>query len=240
MSDATPKFLLIGLGNAHDAADGLGAGTPAFEWRVRVAFGPSHDEQSSGSRRRSRSRSRPTARAATRTSRCSGAFRSARRDSIELGLDRRSHKATDVLNIGRSEHQVSEQRVLDAERADGAVGWRHRFAGFELAAAARYVKVTGYNATAGAFMNGSGGLFGGSLEARYRHEAWTVALSGEAMSGSIDLHEESFPDFHARDTEARRGALGGPAPRRLFVAALRISSSRGRTAASTCRSSRSR
>src|SRR5215471_13987257 len=45
VSDATPKFLLIGLGNAHEAAAGLGAGTPAFEWRVRVAFGPSHDEQ---------------------------------------------------------------------------------------------------------------------------------------------------------------------------------------------------
>src|SRR5689334_25355088 len=44
-SDVTPKFLLIGLGEAWAAKDGLGAGTPAGEWRVRIAFAPSHDEQ---------------------------------------------------------------------------------------------------------------------------------------------------------------------------------------------------
>ena len=44
-SDVTPKFLLIGLGEAWPARDGLGAGTPASEWRVRIAFAPSHDEQ---------------------------------------------------------------------------------------------------------------------------------------------------------------------------------------------------
>jgi len=200
VSDATPKFLLIGLGNARDAADGLGAGTPAFEWRVRVAFGPSHDEQQRfASPEQVQIETDGTGRYENFA--LLGRLPVGAADSIELGIDRRSHKATDVLNIGQSEHQVSEQRVLNAERADGAIGWRHRFPGFELAAAARYVKVTGYNATAGAFMNGSGGFFGGSLEARYRREGWTLALSGEAMSGSIDLHEESFPDFHARDTK---------------------------------------
>src|SRR5215471_10931308 len=44
-SDVTPKFLLIGLGEAWPAQDGLGAGTPAGEWRVHIAFAPSHDEQ---------------------------------------------------------------------------------------------------------------------------------------------------------------------------------------------------
>ena len=38
VSDVTPKFVLIGLGNAHAPPAGLGAGTPAFEWRLRVAF----------------------------------------------------------------------------------------------------------------------------------------------------------------------------------------------------------
>ena len=44
-SDVTPKFVLVGLGNAWPALDGLGAGTPACEWRARVAFGTSHDQQ---------------------------------------------------------------------------------------------------------------------------------------------------------------------------------------------------
>ena len=45
VSDTTPKFLLIGAGQAREPAPGLGAGTPAAEWRLRVALAPSHDEQ---------------------------------------------------------------------------------------------------------------------------------------------------------------------------------------------------
>jgi len=218
VSDATPKFLLIGLGNAHEAAAGLGAGTPAFEWRVRVAFGPSHDEQERFARA-NQVQIETDGTGRYENFGLLGRLPVGAQDSIELGLDRRSHKATDVLNIGQSEHNVSEQRVLSAERADGAVGWRHRFPGVELAAAARYVKVTGYNATAGAFMNGSGSFFGGSLEGRYRNGAWTLSLSGEILSGSIDLHEESLPDFHSRDTKpdaslsAGRFSLGYSWPR---------------------------
>ena len=44
-SDVTPKFVLVGMGNAWPAAGELGAGTPASEWRVRIAFGTSHDQQ---------------------------------------------------------------------------------------------------------------------------------------------------------------------------------------------------
>src|SRR5262249_47952242 len=44
-SDTTPKFVLIGLGQAKQPNDGLGAGTPAFQWRLGVGFAPSHDEQ---------------------------------------------------------------------------------------------------------------------------------------------------------------------------------------------------
>src|SRR6266498_2472344 len=45
LSDVTPKFALVGFGYNRAAAAGLGAGTPAAEWAVRVALGPSHDEQ---------------------------------------------------------------------------------------------------------------------------------------------------------------------------------------------------
>ena len=43
-SDVTPKFVLVGLGDAWPAPEGLGAGTPASEWQARVAFGTSHDQ----------------------------------------------------------------------------------------------------------------------------------------------------------------------------------------------------
>jgi enoyl-CoA hydratase len=167
VSDVTPKFVLIGMGYARSAAADLGAGTPAFEWRTRVALGPSHDEQL----RKPGTVSGPIETDGTgryENFAVLGRFPIGN-GSIELGIDRRNMHATEVLNIGGEEQQVSEQRNLTAERADGAIGWRQRFRNFEAAVAARYVKVTGYNATAGAFHNSSGGVFGASVEGRYRH-----------------------------------------------------------------------
>jgi hypothetical protein len=217
-SDVTPKFVLIGLGNAHPAAGDLGAGTPASEWRVRVAFGPSHDEQR---RDASEDRESVTTSGTGRYENFSllGRLSLGDRDSIELGLDRRSHKATDVLNIGGSEHTFSEERTLSAERGDGAVGWRHRFRDAELAAAVRYVKLTGFNATAGAYYSSSGGIWGGSVEGRLRRGPWTFLGHYERLVGSIDVLEESFPDFHTRHPEgdasldAARLGLGYSWPR---------------------------
>ena len=213
VSDTTPKFLLIGMGYARPAAGGLGAGTPVLEWRVRAAFGPSHDEQL-----RKEAPGHPPIET-DGTGRYEnfallGRIPVSAADSIEAALVRRDHKATDVLNLGGQQQQVSEQRNLTAGRADGALGWRHRFPDLELSASARYVKVTGYNATAGAFHNTSGGIFGGAVEARVRRGPWTAVLSAERLSGSIDSHEESLPDFRPRDAsfparlEAYRLVLG--------------------------------
>ena len=44
-SDVTPKFLLAGIGWAREAPGGLGAGTPEKEFRLRIGFATSHDEQ---------------------------------------------------------------------------------------------------------------------------------------------------------------------------------------------------
>src|SRR5262245_12639444 len=44
-SDVTPKFVLVALGQARQPQDGLGAGTPAFQWRVATGLATSHDEQ---------------------------------------------------------------------------------------------------------------------------------------------------------------------------------------------------
>ena len=237
VSDVTPKFLLIGLGNAHPAVDGLGAGTPAFEWRVRIAFAPSHDEQiRPGTPSLPQVETDGTGRYENFS--IIGRFPMGARDSLEVGLNRRTQKATDVLNIGGQEQEVSEQRNLTAERADGALGWRHRWRCLEVAANLRYVKVTGYNATAGAFINDSGGIFGGGIEGRYRSGAWTALLDAEWMSGSIDVHEESFPAFAPRDSsqdatlEALRVGVGYSWPRTDLVLHRRPS------VASGCRSCR--
>jgi hypothetical protein len=224
-SDVTPKFLLIGMGNARLPAGGLGAGTPAFEWRAMVAFAPSHDEQI---RQASPDLPKIETDGTGRYENFAllGRIPVGGRDSLELGINRRSQKATDVLNIGGQEQEISEQRNLTAERADGAVGWRHFWRGVEASASVRYAKVTGYNATAGAFMNSSGGIFGGAVGGRYRSGGWTALLDAEYLNGSIDVHEESFPAFAPRDAtkdatlESLRLGVGYSWPRTdLFVTA---------------------
>ena len=218
VSDVTPKFVLIGFGNAHEAAGDLGAGTPAFEWRVRVAFGPSHDDQI---------RKSTTGLPEIQTDGTGryenfallGRFPIGSRDSIEVALDRRNQHATDIINIGGTAHTISEQRSLSAERADGVVGWRRRFSNFELGASARYAKLTGFNATANAYYRSSGHVWGGGVEGRVRSGRWTFFGQYERLSGSLDVLEESFPDFQARhpsgDTtlDAARVAVGYSWPR---------------------------
>ena len=225
VSDVTPKFVLIGFGNAHEASGDLGAGTPAFEWRVRVAFGPSHDDQI-----RKSTIGEPQIQT-DGTGRYEnfallGRFPLGSRDSIEIGLDRRNQHATDVINIGGSAHTFSEQRSLTAERGDGAVGWRHRFRNAELAASVLYAKLTGVNATANAYYSSSGHAWGGAVEGRWRSGGWTFLAHYERLSGSLDVLEESFPDFRVRHPngdstlDAARAGVGYAWPRSdLFVTA---------------------
>src|SRR5258706_7852776 len=129
VSDVTPKFALIGIGSARFPAAGLGAGTPEAEWRVRVALGPSHDEQE-------QTPFAVTNTSATGTGRYENFAVLARyplsgRDSLELAWDRRTHKATDELGIGQERFILSEVRLLSAERVDVGLGWRHRWPGVE-------------------------------------------------------------------------------------------------------------
>ena len=197
-SDVTPKFVLIGMGNARPPSDGLGAGTPEFEWRARVAFGTSHDEQE---RKASEDLERVLA---TGTGRYENFAVLARipmgaRNSIEAAFNRRADSATDVVNIGESNHAFSEERSLSASRADVAIGWRHRWKGLEAEAAFRYAKPAGFNATAMSFQNASGGMPGGEAEVRWRGGPWTLMLQGELLDGSLNVHRESAPAFEDRD-----------------------------------------
>jgi hypothetical protein len=202
ISNVTPKFVLVGLRRAETAADGLGAGTPAREWRFRLALAPSHDEQE---QRPVGTPGRTTASGTGRYENFALLYRCplGPRDSIEAAWTRRSQKATDLINLGGQNYVVAEERTLAAERADLALGARHRFWGWELAAAARGARVDAKNATAGANLNASGWLYGAGLAARFRRGPWTLTAAGEALSGHLADHEESLPDFAARDSSRR-------------------------------------
>ncbi len=201
-SDVTPKFLLAGIGYARFAKDGLGAGTPEFEWRARIAFGVSHDEQE---RRAQPELGLPLV-SASGTGRYENFALLLRlpvtaRDSVEIAGERRTAKSTDLINIGGTNQEFFESRELSAERVDIAAGWRHRWEGLEAQAAFRWTKPSGFNATAQSFQDGSGPIFGGEAEVRWKPGPWTFALGGQYMSGTIDVHRESFPHFLDRDSE---------------------------------------
>ncbi|MEP6994774.1 MAG: hypothetical protein ABI968_09660 [Acidobacteriota bacterium] len=197
-SDATPKFLLVGLGNSWPAAGDLGAGTPASEWRIRVAVGPSHDEQE---RKEEGDIERVTSKGTGRYENFAGLarFSLGARDSFEIGGERRSHKATDLINIGGENQQFSEERSLTAEGVDLTAGVRHRWQGLEAAAAFRWSKNSGFNATADSFHHASGKLLGWQAEIRWQRDGWTTLARGQRVGGKMDVHRESFPVFADRD-----------------------------------------
>jgi len=199
-SDVTPKFLLIGLGQSWPAPSGLGAGTPASEWRVRIAFAPSHDEQE---RKEDVDVERVTSKGTGRYENFAGLARFAlgASNSVEIAGERRSHKATDLINIGGENQQFSEERSVTAERVDLGVGLRHRWPGFEAAAGVLWSKGAGFNATADSFHHATAKLWGWQGEVRWQHERWTALARGQRVSGNFDVHRESFPGFENRDTE---------------------------------------
>ena len=197
-SDVTPKFVLVGLGNAWPALDGLGAGTPATEWHVRVAFGTSHDQQE---RKALADLDRVLASGTGRYENFAllGRLKVGESDSAELAVNRRAESATDLINIGDENHTLASSRSLSASRIDAAAGWRHRWPGLEAAASLRWTKPAGYDSAAGSFQNSSGTLLGADAEVRWRRAGWTLLLHGEQMRGNLDVHRESAPDFVDRD-----------------------------------------
>lgn len=202
ISSVTPKFALVGLRRAEAPADGLGAGTPAREWRFRLALAPSHDEQE---QRPVGVLGRTTANGTGRYENFGLLFRQpvGSQDSIEAAWTRRTHKSTDLVNLGGENYVISEERVLNSERSDVAIGARHRFRGWEIAAAARGTRLDSKNATAGANLDSGGWIYGAGVDARFRHGPWTLTAAGEALSGHIDSHEESLPTFARRDSSPR-------------------------------------
>jgi hypothetical protein len=185
------------------AAEGLGAGTPAKEWRLRVSLGTSHDEQEQTPYAITNTNATGTGRYENYALVLRYPF--APSDSVELGFTRRYHTATDLVNIGQERYVLSEERVLSAERVDVGLGWRHRWKGFEAALSGDYVRPNGSNATAGAFHITEGHLWGGSADGRARLGRWTLSAAAQYATGTLSVHEEHQPDFvgHNFDADAR-------------------------------------
>src|SRR5450755_688788 len=176
LSDVTPKFLFVSVGGARPAAGGLGAGTPEAEWRLRVALAPSHDEQE----QTPFSTENTTATGTGRYENFAVLLRESigAHDSLEAGWNRRTHKGTDLVNLGGQRFVLGEERTLSAERIDVGLGWRHRWEGLEAAVSARYVKPSGSINTQNLFILAGSGIWGGGLELRARRGHWTVWGSG--------------------------------------------------------------
>ncbi|HTD53468.1 MAG TPA: hypothetical protein VK780_10625 [Thermoanaerobaculia bacterium] len=190
------RFGLIGIGANRAARDGLGAGTPELEWKVRVALAPSRSDQS-------QSPSGPGQTSASGDGRFENYALLVRlplspRDSIEATGTRKNHDSTEQLRSGGEGSVLGGSRTLGADRIDVALGWRHRWRGLEGSAAAVYVQADGTNGTRGAFHLSGGGIFGGALEARARVDNWTFVLGGQRASGSVDATEQSLPSFVPR------------------------------------------
>jgi hypothetical protein len=200
-SDVTPKFVLVGLGQAKQPKDGLGAGTPASQWRLAVGFAPSHDEQEL----KEATNVEPittTGNGRYENYEFLGRLAISATDSVELIAGRRIDNSTDVVNYGGGEHAFSESRGLTAGRIDVAAGWRHRWMGLEAAAALRMVYPESYLATASTFRKARGPLFGGTGELRACRGPWTASLVGEYVKGNLTVHEESSPAFEEFDFDA--------------------------------------
>lgn len=200
-SNVTAKYVLIGARGVWPAEADLGAGTPAREWRLRFALGPSHNDQ----------RELPSGALGLTTAYGTGRYENfdvlyrqpiGAADSIEEGWARHKNDSTDGVNLGGSNYTLSEQRLLGSERNDFGLGWRHRFRGLELALSGRYATIDASNATArfsGAY---SGHLYGSDAEVRWRKGRFTVQAQGDWMTGNPAVSEESLPAFVPRNFAA--------------------------------------
>ncbi len=240
-SDVTPKFVLVGLGNAWPAPDGLGAGTPASEWQARVAFGTSHDQQE---RRRSPEedldRILDSGTGRYENFALLGRIRLGDRDSIEVALNRRAESATDLVDIGPRNGVVSESRSCPpraptTRSAGGTAGPdsrpRSAFTVRSPTATTRpSARFRPRPDTSGEAKPRAGG----------RAAAGPCSSTARACGATSTSRGKAQPDFTQRKSSEAVGVRSDPAGRRLLVAEDADSSSRRPTSGRSSRSSRSR
>jgi hypothetical protein len=186
-SDVTAKLVAVGLRWTRMAEGELGAGTPVSEWRLRYAFPSSHDESA-------QKKSSPLQLVATGSGRYENFVSLFRKsvgeaDSVELGIEHRRHKITDLLTFDSEPLEFTHERDHIAERIDFGLGWRHRFRNLEVAGTFTGAHFQGKTDTPPSGVMGTGTILGGRVEVRGRKGPWTASLLAQAIGGDLKVSE---------------------------------------------------
>jgi hypothetical protein len=225
----TAKFAAVGFGHSRELPAELGAGTPESEWRIRLSFPASHDESDQGAA----AADSVVATGRGRYENFSGLWRQrlSARDSLEFEWEERRHKVTDLVDVGGSPFQLTEERDLVADRMDFLLGVRHRWPDLEVAAAFDDAIVHGRYNTPLAIVSAEGHLLGALVEGRLRRKAWTFSLAVNAVGGTLPVSVSSAPDFTSRrkDESAWMRSLTGTVSRELGTWRFLISAFLDRT-----------
>jgi hypothetical protein len=187
-SAATLKGTGVGIRWTRPAANGLGAGTPASEVRLRFAFPNSHDEVS-------QSGSSPMSATATGDGRyenfaCIFRVPVELADSLEFGFEQRRQKITDLVSFNAVPYEFTYERALIAYHLDFGIGWRHRFRDFEVAGGWTASRVEARNDTPLSGILAGGTLQGGRAEPRYQSGPWNYSLLGRVVGDHISVGEQ--------------------------------------------------
>lgn len=192
ISDVTGKFPLIGIGWSKGPKPGLGAGTPASEVRVRLAFGNSHDQAKEPE-------GTPDRIEASGNGRFENAALIARvavseRGSLEGVLAQHRHVVTDVVTLD-GPFGAATARYLIAERRDIYLGWRQRLPNAEVAVRGEYGVLQGKLNTPGGALLSRGGIPGVGLDGALVLGNWRLSAGGDWLSGHVDRQDQYGPDF---------------------------------------------
>jgi hypothetical protein len=186
--DATVKGTGVGLRWVGASPEGLGAGTPPAEVRLRFSFPNSHDEGS-------QSAASPEQVVATGNGRYenfAAIFRVpvATADSVELGFEQRRQKITDLLNFTSTAYEFTHERDLIAYHLLFGVGWRHRFRDLEVAGGWVASRVEARNDTPPSGILAAGTLHGARAEVRDEKGPWTYSFLARVVGSHISVGEQ--------------------------------------------------
>ena len=191
-SDVTGKFPLLGFGWSKAAPEGLGAGTPASEARVRFAFGVSHDQATEAEGTPGRLEVSGSGRFENWELFGRGAI--GRHGSVEGGMAQRRHIVTDVVTLDGPFGEALT-RYLVAGRQDFVLGWRQRFPDAEIGVRGEYAVLQGKLNNVGGALLTRGGIPGVGLDAAIHLGNWRLSAGGEYLSGTVERLDQYGPDF---------------------------------------------
>jgi hypothetical protein len=213
--DTTGKFPLVAAGWSRPAPPGLGAGTPASEARIRLAWAASHSEGMDAEG--TPGRIMATGAGRFENFEASGRLALTASGSAEVLFLQHRFKGDDVYDVGGM-FQNTNERFLTASRRDFAIGWRQRFSGAEVAGRFQYVLLQGKTNNARGVLLANGSVLGGGVEAAFASGPWRFGAGGEFLSGSIPREEQFAPEYVS---------VSGSDPAHLYAAGVRVERSFG-------------